>query len=136
MAIRKSPPLVIDNVQAFTVGQAQVIGPFSGYYEIVRATFNGNTAAIPTVNAGTYDGTTFTSVTSLVNGLDGAGAALSATTAATAPGTSVTLVANGPIASGQYLRIVSGTNALARYTLELVSTSAAADFATETTPAV
>lgn len=135
-SLRKSPPLVIDNVQVFTVGQKQVIGPFSGSYQIVRATFNGNTATIPTVDAGTFNGTTFTSVTALINGLNGAGTALGASTAAAAPGTEVTLTANGPIASGQYLQITSGTNTLARYTLELVSTSAAADFATETTPAV
>lgn len=135
MAIRKSPQFVIDNVQAFTAGQSQVIGPLPGDYEIVSCTLHGNTAAIPTVAAGTYDGTTFTSVTSLVNGLNGAGAALGATTTAKAPGTAVTLVANGPIASGQYLQIVSGTNALERYTLTLVSASPAAKFDTETAPA-
>ena len=75
-------------------------------------------------------------MTALINGLNGAGTALGATTTAAAPGTAVTLTANGPIARGQYLQIKSGTNALDRYTLELVSTSAAADFATETTPAV
>ena len=67
--------------------------------------------------------------------VDGAGGALAATTTALQVGTSVALAANGPITSGQFLEIVSGTNTLARYTIKLVSNAAAANFATETTPA-
>ena len=135
---QKSPLLVIDQVVTMTVGQATVLGPIPGDYQIISAIFTGNTAAIPTVNAGKYDTTTgtFTSVTALINGLGGGGQALGATKTALEPGVEVTLVAAGPIASGQYLRVVAGTNALARFTLTLVSASSAATFAVSTTPAV
>ena len=135
MALAKSPLIVIDNVQAFTAGQSQVIGPVSADYEVVSVTFHGNTATVPTLKAGTYDGSTFTAVTTLANGSSGGGAALGATTTAEAPGTQVTLAANGPITRGQFLEIVSGANTLARYTIKLVSNVAAASFGTETTPA-
>ena len=135
MAAVRGPNFIINNVQTFDqAGKAQVIGPIQGDLQLVKAYFNGNTAAVPTVAAGTYVNGVFTSVTSLVNGLDGAGAGLGATRTALQAGVEVALVANGPIASGQYLRIVSGTNTLARYTLEFAPASNAA-FATETTPA-
>lgn len=135
MALAKSPLIVIDNVQAFTAGQSQVIGPILADCEVVSVTFHGNTAAVPTLKSGTWDGTTFTAVTTLANGVDGAGGALAATSTALQVGTAVALAANGPITRGQFLQIVSGTNTLARYTIKLVSNVAAASFATETTPA-
>jgi hypothetical protein len=134
-SLRKSPLLVIDNVQAFTAGQKQVIGPFPGGYELVNVTFHGNTAAKPIVKVGSYVGTTFTSAATLVNGLDGSAAALGATRTALAVGIDCALVANGPIAEGQYFEIEANTNTVARYTFKLVSNSSAANFATETTPA-
>lgn len=136
MAAVRGPNFIINNVVAITAGQAQVIGPIQGDLQLVKAYFNGNTAAIPLVAAGTYVNGVFTSVTSLIDGLDGASAVLGATRTALQAGVEVTLVANGPIASGQYLRVSSkaASNSLARYTLEFAPATNAA-FATETTPA-
>lgn len=128
-----NPVIQVDVTQNYTANQKSVIGPFTSNVQLIAVTFNGNTATIPVIESGTYDGTTFTAGTTLVNGLDGAGAALGATTAAYAVGTDVTIVSAG-ITAGQYLRITSGTNALARVRLQYCATTRGS-LATSTTPA-
>ena len=140
MPVNKGPLFVIDATEPFTVaGQAQVIGPLDGSYQLVAAAFVGNTATIPVVAAGSYNTTTgvFTSATTLIDGINGAGSSLGATTTpATGVGVPVTaFVASTPIAAGQYLRITSGTNTLARYRLELKTLATASTFVVATTPA-
>jgi hypothetical protein len=142
MAVQKGPRFSIDNVESFTTGQRQVIGPLDGDYRLTEAQFWGDTATIPGVAAGTYNTTTgvFTAVTTLVNGINGSSSTIGTTTSlANAPlvpaGTAVTaFVAATPIAAGQYLRITAGSNALVRYRFELESVASAAGFTVTTTP--
>jgi hypothetical protein len=139
MAVNKGPLFTIDATESFLAGQAQIIGPLDNNYQLVAAAFMGDTATVPVVAAGSYNTSTgvFTAVTTLINGLDGAASSLGATTtAATGVGTAVTtFAASTPIAAGQYLRITSGTNTLARYRLEMKTLAAASTFTVATTPA-
>ena len=135
MAALKGPQFVIDSVAPFLTGQSQVVGPVPGDFKVVEAVFHGDTATIPVLAVGTYVNGVFTVVTTLCNGLNGAGTALGTTQTALQPGVEVTLTASGPITSGQYIKVTSGTNALARWTLNLVPSSTAAGLAVDTTPA-
>jgi hypothetical protein len=130
-----NPIVQIDLTQPYTVGQKSIIGPFTSNVTIIAATFNGNTATVPVIESGTYDGTTFTANAGLVvSGLDGGGVnSLGATTAVYAVGTDVAIV-TPTVAAVQYLRITSGTNALSRVRIQYCATTRGS-LATSTNPA-
>lgn len=135
MPTRITPQVCLDIQQNYTAGQASIIGPIVGPVVITNVEFNGNTATIPLLQAGTYDGTTFTSVTTLVNGLDNAGAAIGTTTTINQAPTTIVAFSTTAIANGQYLRYTSGTNTTARVRIYLAGSGVVGAFATNTTPA-
>ena len=135
MPTRITPQVCIDINQSYTANQASIIGPIIGSVVITNVEFNGNTATIPLLQAGTYDGTTFTAVTTLVNGLNNAGAPINTTTTINQAPTTINDYSATAITAGQYLRYTSGTNTTARFRVYVAASGAVGGFTVNTTPA-
>lgn len=131
------PQVCIDIRQPYLAGQVSVIGPINGNLTVSSVLVTGNTGTTPVLRVGSWDGTTFTSAATIVNGVDGLAATLGTTsTLTTGVGPYViTTLPSTAITNGQYLQYTSTSNTTARVQVFVNATGAVGGFTVNTTPA-
>lgn len=130
------PQVCIDIRQTYTSGQSSVVGPIAGNATVAYVVVTGDTGTVPALQAGSWDGTTFTSAATLVNGGNGTGGTLGAnSTLQNGAPTTITILPSSAITSGQFLRYTSASGGTFRVQIFLNGTGAVAGFAVNTASA-